>query len=122
MGERTGKISFNGVNSSGLPAIIDLDVTGGQIGAPATYAVVDTSNNTVTVLATPGYILGVTINTTLSAHTVVIKDATAALLTIPASSTAGTNFDLFGVYCATSIVVDPDDSSTGSLTIFYRAA
>jgi hypothetical protein len=122
MGEKTGKISFNGVNSSGLPAIIDLAVTGGALTPAVTYAVVDTSNNTVTVLATPGYVYGVFVNTALSAHTVVIKDATAAIATIPASAAAGANYNLFGVYCATSIVVDPDDSSTGSITVVYAAA
>ena len=122
MGVSTGKISFNGVDASGLPAIVDLAVTGGQIGGPITYAVVDTSNNTVTVLNAPGYVYGVTVNTALSAHTVVIQDATAAIATIAASAAAGTKIDLFGVYCATSIVVNPDDSSTGSITIFYRAA
>ena len=122
MGVSTGKISFNGVDAAGLPAIVDLTVAGGHIGGAISYKVIDTSDNTNTALNAPGYIYGVSINTTLSAHTVVIKDATAALLTIPASTAAGTNFQLFGVYCATSIIVDPDDSSTGSLTIFYRAA
>ena len=122
MGETTGKISFNGVNSSGLPAVIDVAITGGQLGSPVTYSVVDTSNNTVTVLNAPGYVYGVFVNTALSAHTVVVKDATAAIATIPASAAAGASYNLFGVYCATSIVVDPDDSSTGSITVIYRAA
>ena len=117
----TGKIYANGQDSSGLPAVIEIAVTGGQLGSPASYAVVDTSN-TVTVLNAPGYVYGVFVNTALSAHTVVVKDATAAIATIPASAAAGASYNLFGVYCATSIVVDPDDSSTGSITIIYRAA
>ena len=118
----TGKIYANGQDSNGLPAVLEIAVTGGQLGSPASYAVVDTSNNTVTVLNAPGYVYGVFVNTALSAHTVVVKDATAAVATIPASAAAGASYNLFGVYCATSIVVDPDDSSTGSITIIYRAA
>ncbi len=122
MGERTGKISFNGVNSSGLPAIVDLDVTGGQIGGPITYQVVDCANDSTVVLNAPGYVYGITISTTLSAHTVLVKDNTATIYTIAASTPAATNINLFGVYCATNITISPNISSTGTFTIFYRAA
>jgi hypothetical protein len=122
MGVRTGKIHFNGVNSSGLPAIVDLDVTGGLLGGPITYQVVDCANDSTVVLNAPGYVYGIAITTTLNANAVLVKDNTATILTIAASTTAGTRFDLYGVYCATNITISPNVSSTGTFTIFYRAA
>lgn len=81
--------------------------------------VVDTSTDTTTVSAAPARLGGVYINTTLSAHTVVIKDNTVAKFTIPASAAAGTFYPFKGRF-ETSLIVDPDDSSTGSITVLSR--
>jgi nitrile hydratase len=67
-----------------------LAATGGGALTPAlSYSVVDTSTNTVTVLNAPGYVYGVFVNTALSAHTVVIKDATAAIASMGFSGRQG---------------------------------
>ena len=84
------------------------------------YTVVDTSNNTTTIATVPTLVRGVYINTTLSAHTVVLDDGANPVITIPASATAGNYYDIEGGRFLTSFIVDPDDSSTGSITVFYR--
>lgn len=81
---------------------------------------VDTSSDTVTVYSGPAILLGVYVNTVLSAHTVVIQDNATAKITLPATLAAGTNLAFPGVRFETSLVVNPDDSSTGNITIFYR--
>ena len=84
------------------------------------YSVVDTSDNTTTVYDGPAILAGVYVNTGLSAHTVVMKDATVAVCTIPASSAAGVSIAYPGIRFETSLICDPDDSSTGSITVVYR--
>ena len=84
------------------------------------YGVVDTSVNSTTVSTKPALLKAVYVNTVLSAHTVVIKDDTTAVFTLPASSSAGDKFDFEDTRFETSLVVDPDDSSTGNITLMYR--
>ena len=85
-----------------------------------TYQVVDTSTNSTTVYNGPAILKGVYVNTGLSAHTVVMKDNATAVVTIPASAAAGSMYTFPGILCATSLVCDPDDSSTGSITVVYK--
>lgn len=83
----------------------------------------DTSTNGPTeIYGGKCIVRGVYINTTLSAHTVIIKDGTTAKFTIPASSVAGKVFDLLDAHFQTSLNIDPDDSSTGSITVVYAPA
>ena len=84
------------------------------------YGVVDTSVNSTVVSSKPALVIGVYINTVLSAHTVVLKDDTVAVITLKASLAAGTMLDIPPTQFGTSLVVDPDDSSTGNITIFYK--
>ena len=83
-------------------------------------ALVDTSTNITTIINIPALVKGVYINTALSAHTVNIEDGTEATFVIPASAAAGNFYDWEGVRFETSLIVDPDDSSTGSITVLYR--
>lgn len=124
MGVSSGKIGYPGVDTAGLPAVVELNVLNGEVvgGGLMRSAVVDTSDNTTTVNAAATYLYGIYVNTALSAHTVVIKDGTTAVLTLPASTAAGTQINFYGRRFDTSLVVDPDDSSTGGITLFYRAA
>ena len=64
--------------------------------------------------------MGVYVNTVLSAHTVVLADATNAIVTLPASLAAGTMVRFPGLRFETSLNIDPNDSSTGNLTIMFR--
>lgn len=86
-------------------------------------AVVDVADDSTTITTTgPVELLGVYINTVLSAHALPIKDGTVTKLTIPASAAAGTFYDFFGGKFLTSLVVDPNDSATGNVTLFWRRA
>jgi len=83
---------------------------------------VDLAVNTTTIVPTPSIIKGIYINTTMSAHTCSLNNGSNTLLIIPASLVAGTVIDFagsFGVLFDVNLIVDPDDSATGSLTIFY---
>jgi hypothetical protein len=84
-------------------------------------SVQDTSVNGPTVIyAGPCLLVGVYVNTVLSAHTVIFKDNTVDKITLPASLAAGSERTFHGARFETSLVIDPDDSSTGNLTVFYR--
>lgn len=87
------------------------------------YSVVDLSDDSTTISNVGVIVGGVYINTTMSAHTCSINNGATAVFVIPASSTAGTTvtfgFD-DGVLFGTSLIVDPDNSGTGSLTIMYK--
>lgn len=84
-------------------------------------SVQDTSGNgPTTIYAGPCLLIGIYVNTVLSAHTVVFKDSTTAKITLPASLAAGTNLQFSGARFETSLVIDPDDSSTGEVVVFYR--
>ena len=86
------------------------------------YAVVDTSTDSTTVSAVPTIVFGVFVNTVLSAHTVILKDNATSVITLPASLAAGTNLQWpNGIRFETSFVVDPDNSSTGNITVLYKA-
>lgn len=68
-----------------------------------------------------GKLRGVYINTTLSAHTVVIKDDTTAMFTIPASSPAGQFIPFGDAEFLTNLTVDWDASmSAGNITLVYN--
>ena len=87
----------------------------------ATYSAQDTSNNTTTIYTGPCIYYGAIVTTALSAHVVLIQDGSNTLDSYPASSAAGVNH-LFpvGIRCETSLIINPDDSSTGNMTVFYR--
>ena len=87
------------------------------------YQVVDLSVDTGVTIPGPVLLKGVYVNTALSAHTVAIKDGAATVYTLQASLAAGSekNFgSRDGVEFLTSIVVTPNASSTGNITIAYR--
>lgn len=80
---------------------------------------VDTSTDSTTVTSVPARICGIYVNTVLSAHTVLLVDGSTTIYTLPASLAAGTYLPFTGRF-DTSIVVDPDNSSTGNITVEWR--
>ena len=80
---------------------------------------VDLTNNITTITAVPCLVKGVYINSTLSAHACEIKNGSSSLFTIPASAAAGTSYGFGPARYEDSLVVDPDDSGTGNLTVVY---
>ena len=77
-------------------------------------------NGPTTIHDGPALLFGVYVNTVLSAHTVIFKDGTDVKLTLPASLAAGSERNFYGARFETSLVIDPDDASTGDVTVFYR--
>lgn len=86
----------------------------------ATYAVVNVADDSTTVYTGPCLLLGVYVNTALSAHVCPIKDGSTTVVSIAASAAAGTSILYPGIRFETSLVVDPDNSGTGSITVAYR--
>ena len=85
------------------------------------YSVQDTSTDgPTTIYNGPALLLGVYVNTALSAHTVILADNATTVVTIPASLAAGTSILYPGIRFETSLKIDPNDSSTGNLTVVYR--
>lgn len=84
------------------------------------YAVVDVSTDSTTVYTGRVEVVGVVVNTALSAHALPIKDGTTTVFTLPASAAAGSSYALHNTVFNTSLVVDPDDLATGNVTVVYR--
>ena len=84
------------------------------------YAVVDLSDNSTTVFTGPCMLLGTHVNTVLSAHIVLIQDGSTTVASMPSATAAGTDNDYHSLRLETSLVINPDNSSTGSLLVMYR--
>jgi hypothetical protein len=82
--------------------------------------VVDLSDNSTTVYGGRALLRSVYVNTTLSAQSLPIKDGSTTVFTVPASATAGTLFQFGDTHFSSSLIVDPDDSATGSITVTYK--
>lgn len=76
----------------------------------------------VVVTISAALLLGVYCSTATSAHAVLIKDSVGTKLTLGAAGTPiGTNIPCYGTLMD-NITVESDNSATGTLTIFWRAA
>lgn len=84
------------------------------------YAVVSVNDNSTTVFNGPAILYGVYVNTALSAEAVPITDGATTVVSIPASSAAGVSILYPGIRFGTSLIVNPNDASTGSITVAYR--
>jgi hypothetical protein len=90
-----------------------------ETGFEFKYAVVDLTDNSTAVSTRRSMVRGVYVNTTVSAATIV-KNGTTSVFTLPASTFPG-QFIAFGdVVFDGGIVIDPDDSATGSITVVYK--
>lgn len=91
-----------------------------QTGFEFNHLVVDLVTDSTTVSTKQCIIRGVYINTLLSAHACLIKNGTETVFTLPASTVAG-QFIAFGdAWFKDGIVIDPDNSATGSITVVYK--
>lgn len=84
------------------------------------YAVVDVSDNSTTVVDGPAILYGIYVNTVLSNHALPVKDGSTTVVTVVAQAAAGTSIRYPGIRFNTSLVVDPNDAATGSITVAYR--
>jgi len=88
----------------------------------ANYTVVDVSADSTTVSSAPAFLYGWYVNTALSAHALPLLDGAVTAFTIPASLAAGTLIALpAAVRFDTSLIADPDNAATGSVTLIWRA-
>ena len=84
--------------------------------------IVDLAPDLPKVLRTATIVRSIYVNTTLSAHACNLDNGSDTLVILPASLAAGTVIDFggeLGVLFDNSLIVDPDNSATGSITIFY---
>ena len=84
------------------------------------YAVVAVATDTTTVFTGPCILYGVYVNTVLSAHVLPITDGSTTVVSIVASAAAGTSILYPGIRFDTSLIVNPDDAATGSITVAFR--
>lgn len=86
------------------------------------YLVVDVAANSTTVYSGPCIYYGAVVTTVLSAHALPIYDGASNIIDSFAASAAVGTYHPFnhGVKCATSLVVDPNDAATGTITVLYR--
>lgn len=85
------------------------------------YAVVDLSTDSTTVFTGACIFYGAVVTTVLSAHACPILDGSNTIAAFAASAAVGTTtYPPAGIRCATSLVVDPDNSATGIITVLFR--
>ncbi len=84
------------------------------------YSVVDVADNSTTVSSAPAILYGIHVNTALSAHALPILDGSTTVLSLAASAAVGTNlWFVGGIPFNTSLIVDPNDAATGSVTLVW---
>jgi hypothetical protein len=84
------------------------------------YTVVDVADNSTTISAVPALLYSIHVNTALSAHALPITDSSTTVLSLAASAAVGTNLDWpKGIPFLTSLIVDPNDAATGSITVVW---
>jgi len=84
------------------------------------YAVVSVTDNTTTVFDGPCILTGVYVNTILSAHVLPITDGATTVVSLVASAAAGTSIAYPSIRFNTSLIVNPNDSGDGSITVTFR--
>lgn len=82
--------------------------------------VVDLADDSTTIYTGPCQLMGIYVNTILSAHIVLIKDGALTMGSLHVSMAAGTNLDFHGMRFDTSLIIDPDNASTGKLLVMWR--
>jgi hypothetical protein len=84
------------------------------------YTVVDVADNSTTVSSAPAMLYSIHVNTVLSAHALPILDNATTVFSLAASSAVGTNLSWpKGIPFLTSLIVDPNDAATGSVTLVW---
>lgn len=87
------------------------------------YSVVSVADNTTTVYAGPCFFYGLYVNSAIG-EPLVIKDGTTAVFTVAAAALSANTYVGFGnhgIRMDTSLVIDPDDTSTElDLIVLWR--
>jgi hypothetical protein len=96
----------------------------GSENSPWTYTSVDLTANSTTVYTGECYVKAIHVSVGVSATLTLIKDDTTTVFGLASAAPAGTTLFLgdTGVKFATSLIVDPDDAATGTITVIWRKA
>ena len=81
---------------------------------------VDLSDNITTILNVPALCKGVYINVKTSDHAIPIMDDTTEKFKVPAQAAAGNAYAFGPARFEDKLIIDPDDSATGNITVVYR--
>lgn len=121
-GSKLGEQTFNLVRALAGERKIDSETGQDYMStSPECWPVtVDTATDSTTVYSGPAIVQWVYVNTALSAHTVLLVDGSTTKITLPASMAAGSSPNIAGAMFRTTLVVDPDNSSTGNITVCFR--
>jgi hypothetical protein len=86
------------------------------------YATVLMTTNVVTLYTGPVILVGIHVSVALSAHACEIESVSGtSVLTIAASTAAGTNIDCFNMRLEEALIINPADAaSAGTITVIYR--
>ena len=84
------------------------------------YVVVPVADDTTTVFDGPCILTGIYVNTVLSAQVLPIQDGATTVVSLVASAAAGTSIQYPSIRFDTSLIVNPDDAATGSITVAFR--
>lgn len=90
-----------------------------SVGPETLYSVVNLTTNSATVCSGPCLLVGVSTQTAISAHNCPIKDGSTTVIQVPASAPMGNWYEGGYARFETSLVVDPDDSASGTIVVFY---
>jgi len=85
------------------------------------YTVVDLSTDSTTVYTGKCILHGIIVSVALSAHLTLIKDNTTTVAGLPASAAAGYTLNGFDMRILTSLIIDPDNAGTGTITVVWKA-
>ena len=82
-------------------------------------AVVDLSTDSTTVYSDKVILRGISVNVALSAHACPITDGSTTLFQVPSAASVGQWIECGDSRMAT-LVVDPDNAATGTITVVYK--
>ena len=122
----TGKIYFNGVDANSLPAVVEVAVTSGTLSMTPPWTLTEVNLATgvsQTVTAAPCIVGNIWVTVAMNAYAATINDNATLRYTVPLSSALSTVFTVLeGSAFLTSLKVGSNASSTGKITIQWRAA
>ncbi len=95
-------------------------ITSQSVHTDCQYTVVDLADDATTVYTGPCVLYGLVVTTILSAHPLEVKDGSVVIAALKDTAVVGVTTSYAGIRCDTSLVVDPDNSASGRVTVIWR--